>query len=193
METWWGFIVELSSPQGLKPPASSTDELLRTRISRVLNARHWCRERCWCITWLVTLQTHLLAAFLTCQSMLGFRFKLNCRAARMGNGTSHKACGAHGHFEPCSLLCSADVAWVLFSIRKHFFSESSGHGGLNSAVLTGKTPNRHRSYFFLDSGLQDCALSTNMLYVGGLIPRSGEQTHSMLPAKGVERTRRLEI
>lgn len=41
---------------------------------------------------------HLLSAFLTCQSMLGFRFKLNFRAVRMGNGTSHKACVAHSRF-----------------------------------------------------------------------------------------------
>lgn len=46
--------------------------------------------------WLITPETHLSSAFMTCRSMLGSRFKLSFRAVRMRTGC--KACGACGCF-----------------------------------------------------------------------------------------------
>lgn len=83
---------------------------------------------------------------------------------------------------------------ILFFARKFFISESLAHSGPSTAVVI-LTKLQHTSKL-LFSLIQVCRivlLSTNMSYVHGLIPRSAEQTQSMLPTKGVEKARQLEI
>lgn len=58
---------------------------------------------------------------------------------------------------------------------------------------SGKTTTDIRVSFYLIQVCRILLLSTNMSYISGLIARSAEQPHSMLPPAGVERTRQFEI